>query len=102
MRAEKARGTPSRTIEALRRLEYERRANFVDGADTTQADIPITAVNALRLDLIDAERLAVGAEYEKNRITDEARRRIERELDLEEASIRHSLARDSSDGVASG
>ena len=37
-----------------------------------------------------------------NRITDEARRRIERELDLEEASIRHSLTHELRDGAASG
>jgi Na+/H+ antiporter len=99
---EKAAGRPSPAIEALRRLEYERRANFVIGTDEAQEDIPIAVVNALRLDLIDAERAANSAEYEQNRITDEARRRIERELDLEEASIRHSLTRDSEDGVASG
>ena len=98
---EKAAGGPSPAVEALRRLQYERRANFVDGTDEAQADFPVAVVAALRLDLIAAERLANSAEYEKNRITDEARRRIERELDLEEASIRHSLAR-SSDGVASG
>lgn len=34
-----------------------------------------------------AERRAISVAYEDNRITDEARRRIERELDLEEAGI---------------
>ena len=101
-RAEQSAGRPSPAIEALRRLQYERRANFVDGTDEAQADIPVTVVNALRLDLIEAERKANSAEYEKNRITDEARRRIERELDLEEASIRHSMARDAGDAVGSG
>ena len=100
--AEQASGRPSPAVEALRRLENERRANFIVGTDETLEDIPIAVVNALRLDLIDAERMANSAEYEQNRITDEARRRIERELDLEEASIRHSLTRDSGDGVASG
>jgi CPA1 family monovalent cation:H+ antiporter len=99
---EKAAGKPSPAIEALRRLEYERRANFIVGTGEAQEGVPVAVVNALRLDLIDAERMAYSAEYEQNRITDEARRRIERELDLEEASIRHSLTRDSSDGVASG
>jgi CPA1 family monovalent cation:H+ antiporter len=46
---------------------------------------------ALELRLIDAERESIAMAYEQNRITDEARRRIERELDLEEARVRHEM-----------
>lgn len=42
----------------------------------------------LWLRAIEAERGAIADAYEANRITDEARRRIERELDLEEAHLR--------------
>jgi CPA1 family monovalent cation:H+ antiporter len=48
---------------------------------------------ALRLRAIDAERTAIADAYEANRLTDEARRRIERELDLEEARLRQSALR---------
>jgi CPA1 family monovalent cation:H+ antiporter len=41
----------------------------------------------LRTELITAEREYIYALLRDGRITDEARRRIERELDLEEASI---------------
>jgi CPA1 family monovalent cation:H+ antiporter len=88
---EKTMGTPARTLEALRRLELERRASFASNAEKDLVDLPATEVKALRLQLIDAERAAIGAAYEDNRITDEARRRIERELDLQEASIRHGI-----------
>jgi len=89
--AEKTMGTPVRTLEALRRLEIERRASFAANAEKDVAELPATEVKTLRLELIEAERSAIGSAYEDNRITDEARRRIERELDLQEASIRHSI-----------
>ncbi len=44
----------------------------------------------MRLDLIGVERAAIGDAYEKNLITDESRRRLEREFDLEEASVLHA------------
>jgi CPA1 family monovalent cation:H+ antiporter len=42
---------------------------------------------ALRADLISAERAYIYHLLRDGQITDEARRRIERELDLEEAAI---------------
>jgi CPA1 family monovalent cation:H+ antiporter len=41
----------------------------------------------LRTELIEAERAYIYRLLQNGRITDESRRRIERELDLEEASI---------------
>ncbi len=41
--------------------------------------------------LLRVEREAVATAYEENRLTDEARRRIERELDLEDARLRHAV-----------
>ena len=48
---------------------------------------------ALRLRAIEAQRATIADAYEANRLTDEARRRIERELDLDEARLRQSLLR---------
>jgi CPA1 family monovalent cation:H+ antiporter len=47
----------------------------------------VTAAADVRLDLIAAEREYIYRLLQDGQITDEARRRIERELDLEEASI---------------
>jgi CPA1 family monovalent cation:H+ antiporter len=46
-----------------------------------------SAVAELRSDLIAAEREFIYRLLREGKITDEARRRIERELDLEEAAI---------------
>ena len=43
--------------------------------------------NKLRVDLIDAERQFLYQMLRDGKLSDEARRRIERELDLEEESI---------------
>jgi hypothetical protein len=45
---------------------------------------------ALQLQFVDAERSSIAEIYARGEINDEARRRIERELDLEDARIRHA------------
>ena len=57
-----------------------------DGPDTSEVAAD------LRMELIAAEREYIYRQLQDGRITDEARRRIERELDLEEASLRHRFA----------
>jgi monovalent cation/hydrogen antiporter len=52
-----------------------------DGTET-----PLVAAG-LRMELITAEREYIYRLLQDGQITDEARRRIERELDLEEASV---------------
>jgi CPA1 family monovalent cation:H+ antiporter len=47
----------------------------------------VAAALALRAELINAERQYIYQLLQEGQITDEARRRIERELDLEEATI---------------
>jgi monovalent cation/hydrogen antiporter len=47
----------------------------------------VAAALALRAELINAERQYIYQLLQQGEITDEARRRIERELDLEEAAI---------------
>lgn len=79
------------TAEALQRAYADRRARIESASDALPR-LDTAARCALELDLIDAERESIARSYEANRITDEARRRIERELDLEEARVRHALA----------
>ncbi|MFM2289723.1 MAG: hypothetical protein RL684_2866 [Pseudomonadota bacterium] len=66
------------------RLDFHERAARRDSGAPTQADHDID------LALLDIERDVVTRAYEEGRLTDEARRRIERELDLEEARLRHA------------
>jgi monovalent cation/hydrogen antiporter len=77
--------------EALRRAYADRRSRIAM-AESSRPDLDTAARCNLELSLIDVERFAIARSYEENRITDEARRRIERELDLEEARVRHALA----------
>jgi monovalent cation/hydrogen antiporter len=50
-----------------------------------------TMEDTIDLELLEVERRAVEVAYGENRLTDEARRRIERELDLEDARLRHAM-----------
>jgi CPA1 family monovalent cation:H+ antiporter len=85
---------PRSAIQALKRFHAERKSNFSSEADVATGGVHAKDVAALRLELIGVERDAISAAYEQNRLTDEARRRSERELDLEEASIRHGAGDD--------
>jgi CPA1 family monovalent cation:H+ antiporter len=79
------------TVAALRRRNEDRRAYFVaacqnlsDGGDATNAS------GQLQIQFVEAERQSIAAMYYRGEISDAARRRIERELDLEDSRIRHS------------
>ncbi len=76
-------------VSALRKLHGERRAKFLAdlAPDPSAGEADVAE---LRLDLIGVERGAIDAAYEKLLITDESRRRLEREFDLEEASVAHA------------
>jgi CPA1 family monovalent cation:H+ antiporter len=77
---------------ALRRRNEDRRAYFVAACrDVARGDIS-NAAAALQLQFLDAERQSIADLYYRGEINDEARRRIERELDLEDARIRHAAA----------
>ena len=71
---------PREIIDLLRARHNHRRRQFVSD------DLRITAAD-LKLELIRIEREYLYQLLRDGRITDEARRRLERELDLEEASI---------------
>ena len=86
------RTTPGTTLAALCKRHADRRAQLTMTADPTTSEDPVSDTGELQLRLLEIERAAIMRAYEENRITDEARRRIERELDLEEARESHILA----------
>jgi monovalent cation/hydrogen antiporter len=88
---QRLQGARGPIADALKRAYSDRRAR-IESAHLPAQDPDTTERCVLELDLIDAERESIARSYEQNRITDEARRRIERELDLEEARVRHALA----------
>ena len=83
---------PAFALASLRRKHADRREHLAITADDRTPDDPVATATAIELYLVEEERAAIARAYAANRLTDEARRRIERELDLEEARIRHALA----------
>jgi Na+/H+ antiporter len=78
------------TVAALRRRNEDRRAYFVAACqDLVRGDVS-NASAALQLQFLEAERQSIADLYYRREINDDARRRIERELDLEDSRIRHS------------
>jgi CPA1 family monovalent cation:H+ antiporter len=83
---------------AIGRWHTDRREHLAVTADESNPDDPVAEASRLQLRLIDVERASIAGAYAENQLTDEARRRIERELDLEEARVRHALASTSLEG----
>ncbi|MES1147876.1 MAG: Na+/H+ antiporter, partial [Bradyrhizobium guangdongense] len=74
-------------VVRLLRARHEIRANQLpDSLDPSQHDVS-AAGTALTRELIAAERKFIHVLLRDGEITDETRRRIERDLDLEEASL---------------
>ena len=74
-------------VVKLLRSRHEIRANQLpDSLDPDRHDVSATGT-ALTRELISGERKFIHALLRDGRITDETRRRIERDLDLEEASL---------------
>jgi CPA1 family monovalent cation:H+ antiporter len=74
-------------VVKLLRARHETRANQLpDGLDPARHDVSAAGTGLTR-ELIAAERKFIHALLREGRITDEIRRRIERDLDLEEASL---------------
>ncbi|HWX89595.1 MAG TPA: cation:proton antiporter, partial [Rhizomicrobium sp.] len=78
------------TAAALRRRTQDRRAYFVAACQDLAAGDVSNAAATLQLQFVDAERASIADLYYRGEINDEARRRIERELDLEDSRIRHA------------
>jgi len=94
------KGAPARAVAALRHRHEDRRAEYAGTAEVATVQNPVAEDAHLQAQLIDAERRKVAALYAESRITDDARRRIERELDLEDARNRHAFESATGDVLA--
>jgi len=81
---------PPAVVAGLRRRHRDRRALFAATASVRVPGSPVADNAVLQVQVNDAERAEIAALHRSDAITDEARRRIERELDLEDARIRHA------------
>jgi len=82
--------TSPQAVEALRRRHSDRRAYFVAACEDIVRGDTVSASTSLQLQFLDAERASIADLYCRGEIDDEARRRIERELDLEDSRLRHA------------
>ena len=82
-------GAVPRSAANLRRLHEGRLTDFVHTSEGIDA-APVAEAAGIQLQLVAAERASIASQYAAEKLTDEARRRIERELDLEDARIRHA------------
>jgi CPA1 family monovalent cation:H+ antiporter len=74
-------------VVKILRMRHDSRANLLPRSfDDEAREISATGLALVR-ELIAAERKFIHAQLRDGKITDEARRRIERDLDLEEASL---------------
>jgi CPA1 family monovalent cation:H+ antiporter len=86
------RNLDSTVVEYLNERQDHRRRQIPDDLDQGLARAHVN--NDLRLELIAAEREFLYELLRQGRITDESRRRLERDLDLEEAAIHARRAAD--------
>src|SRR5579871_4839040 len=80
------RDVSGEVVKLLRARHEARSIQLPDGLDPDKCDVPVMGAELTR-ELISAERKFIHQLLRDGKITDEARRRIERDLDLEEASI---------------
>jgi monovalent cation/hydrogen antiporter len=83
-------GAPGTAVATLRRRHLDRRVQFAGTADERIPGSPVVDDAVLQIQLVEAERRTLARLYMQDGITDEARRRVERELDLEDARVRHA------------
>ena len=96
---------PRDVAASVRRYHRDRRTHFNDTADPDIPGSPVAEYAELSFALIAAERAALAKSYAAAEVDDGARRRIERELDLEEARLHHvteSAVGDSEDPRVAG
>jgi CPA1 family monovalent cation:H+ antiporter len=90
LRELEGRGPPRAAVARLRRLNEERRIDLLQISDEAQSGEPSATAATLQLELVAAERASIARQFADGSLGDEARRRIERELDLEDAWVRHA------------
>jgi len=83
-------GADAGIIAALRRRHVDRRAEFAVACDRKQGRPPTNETARLQLELVEVERTSMARLYHAGQLDDDARRRIEREFDLEDSRIRHA------------
>lgn len=93
-------GASPPAVAALRRRHHDRLAELRGTEDENYDGSPVADDAALQAQLIEAERKRIGELYDEGAIVDDARRRIERELDLEDARNRHALESATGDVLA--
>ncbi|GAC1302123.1 MAG: Na+/H+ antiporter [Steroidobacteraceae bacterium] len=84
------KGAAGRSVATLRRLHEDRREDFAQTANEAIKGAPVADEAGIQLQLVAAERSRIAAQFIAGKLSDEARRRIERELDLEDARVRHT------------
>ena len=85
-----AEGAVSRSVATLRRHHEDRRLDFVQTADEAIAGAPVADEANIQLQLIATERASIAEQFAAGKLSDDARRRVERELDLDDARVRHA------------
>jgi CPA1 family monovalent cation:H+ antiporter len=80
---------PDDLISELRRRHESRVAYYRRLAEKTDSESVLPDILDLELELLDVEREHIAHLFAAEELDDEARRRIERELDLEDTRIRH-------------
>jgi monovalent cation/hydrogen antiporter len=93
-------GAPAGAVANLRRRHEDRRAALLGVADPAVTANPVAEDSGLQSRLILAERRRIAEIYLRGAMTDDARRRVERELDLEDARNRHALESATGDSLA--
>jgi CPA1 family monovalent cation:H+ antiporter len=83
-------GLAPETVAILRRRHADRRAYFVAACRDLESGEAVAHATALQLEFLAVERSAIADLYAQGALEDEARRRIERELDLDESRIHHA------------
>ena len=86
----KSAGLAPEMVEILRRRHTDRRSYFVAACRDLESGQAVANAMAVQLEFLAAEREAIADLYAKGALEDDARRRIERELDLDESRIRHA------------
>lgn len=83
------RQLPAEVVEALR-THYHARLRDLENARSEKRALRLT--DDLELKVIEAQRLQIHQALRDGRISDESRRRVERDLDLLEAKTRHDYS----------
>jgi Na+/H+ antiporter len=83
---------PAETIAPWRTRQEQRIAQLDDATDPKRGHEPaVTTVHRVELEMVDAERERLNTLLREGAISDEIRRRIERDLDLDEERLRRNV-----------